>query len=225
VTPTPAEQVLVLKRCRTDDAGHCLGLRGGDVLITVDGTPWRGTATALQAHMARTGRATALGFQRAGVGFTVLTARVDLGQWARLPLDDTHTTLPDYAEGLRNWQIMADAYGNFDLFPVIPSIMALIAPPVWLAQGRLWAALVLFVMLATLALPVGVLLVAAIWVAVGVHLWRDGAGHQRVTLEMQGYCSAAILATKTEGQAIETWKSLNPRARFRFDPAQTPVLQ
>jgi hypothetical protein len=223
--PDTSAQVLVLKRCRTEDFGHALGLLAGDVLVSVDGAPWHGSAGVLQDRMARASGPTVLGFQRAGVGFSVLCSRADLGQWARIPANDSHMRLPDYSEGMRNWQIMADIRGAFDLFPVTPSIIALIAPPVWLAQGRLWAALGVFAALVALALPVGLPLLGPIWVAVGVHLWRDGAGHQRVALEVQGFYRAAILASRSEAEAIATWQSLQPKARFRFAPAQAPVLQ
>lgn len=214
--PDASAQVLVLKRCRSDDFGYSLGLLSGDVLVAVDGAPWHGSATTLQARMLRAAGPIALGFRRGGVGFYVLTSRADLGQWVRVPAQPEHAHLPDYAEGLRNWQIMSDARARFDLFPQTPSIMALIAPPIWLAQGRLWAGLVLFAALCAIARPVGLPLLAAIWLAVGVHLRREGAGHLRVALEMKGFFRSAILAARSESEAIAIWQTLHPGARFRF---------
>ncbi len=212
------EQVLVLNRCRMDDFGHWFGLRAGDVLLAVDGRPWRGTAAALQMQMARAGRPSALSFQRGAAVFTVLCERADLGRWAQEPPRSKLGPIPDCTETLRNWEIMVDTRGNHDLFAANPSWLALVAPPLWLAQARLWAALALFFAVAAVALPAGGVLVACVWLAAGLHLWRDGAVHQRVTLNDRGYRLAGVVAAPSEAAAMATWQALVPQARFRFSP-------
>lgn len=217
------EYMLVLDRCRMDDAGHLFGLRSGDILVGVNGVAWRGTAAALQMHMASAGQASTLTFQRGSTAFSVLVERADLGQWRREPLRAGLAEPFGNPEKLQNWEVMVDGRGNHDLFATAPSILALVAPPVWLAQTRLWAGLAVFAGVSTLALPVGVPLLACVWLVAGLHLWRDGAEHQRVALLMQGYRRAGIIAARNETGAVESWQALVPNARFRFAAPARPI--
>jgi len=87
------ESVLVLKRCRTEDAGHVFGLRGGDILLGVNGTAWRGSVAALQKRILQHPAPSALSFQRKDAVFTILTDRADLGQWQAEPVPQTLAAL------------------------------------------------------------------------------------------------------------------------------------
>jgi hypothetical protein len=214
----PPEQVLVLLRCRATDAGHGFGLRGGDILIGLDGAPWRGSAVTLQAQILRAGKDCALSFQRGAAVFTILCGRADLGQWRRVAPPEGLAPVPPCPESLRNWEIMADRRDMHDVFASVPTVLALVAPPLWLAQTRLWAGLALFAAAVALSMPVGWPLVACIWLAAGLHLWRDGAAHQRVALQMQGFRRVAIIAARSEAEAAMIWQRLVPEAKFRFAP-------
>ncbi len=219
MTEQPAtEQVLVLARCRAGDAGQALGLKAGDILVGLDGAPWRGSAVRLQAHILRAGKECALCFQRGEAVFTVLSARADLGQWRQIAPPEGGAAVPACRAGLCNWEIMADRRGNHDLFATVPGLLALIAPPIWLAQARLWPGLALFAAASALCMPVGWPLVACLWLAGGLHLWRDGASHQRIALQMQGFRRAGIIAAHSEAEAASTWQAIFPDAKFRFAP-------
>lgn len=221
-TPQSDGSVLVLTRCRGDDAGHLFGLRGGDILLGVDGHPWSGTSRALSRHFARQQRAVLLTFQRKEVVFSVLSERADLGWWNIQPRPATLAKLPDLSANLRMWEIVAQPSGAHDLFCLRRSTLALIAPPIWLAQARLWPGLALFGAVTALCLPVGPALVGLVWVAAGLHLWQAGPDHQRVALQAQGYSRRARIAAPTEAAAIATWANLSPKARFRYGPAPLP---
>jgi hypothetical protein len=218
--PPLPEQMLVISRCREGDIGLSFGLKAGDMLIGLNGQPWRGAAVSLQAQILRSGRDCALSFQRGNVAFTVLSSRADLGQWRKIPPPESVLPVPRGPDGLRNWEIMADRRNNHDLFACMPTLLALVAPPVWLAQARLWSGLALFAAAVALCLPVGLPLVIPIWLAAGLHLWRDGAAHRRVALQMQGFCRVGIIAARSEGEAALIWQSLVPDAKFRFAPAR-----
>ncbi|CUX82100.1 MAG: Protein of unknown function (DUF2628) [Roseibaca calidilacus] len=219
------ESVLVLKRCRTEDAGHVFGLRGGDILLGVNGTAWRGSVAALQKRILQHPAPSALSFQRKDAVFTILTDRADLGQWQAEPVPQTLAALPDTPETLRNWEIVASPRGGHDLFSTAPSLLALVAPPIWLAQSRLWSGLALFVAVCALGLPVGWPLIGCVWLAAGLHLWRNGVQHQRLALQLEGYSRAAIIAAASEASAMAGWRALNPNARFRFAAPPAPAKQ
>lgn len=214
--PAQPAQTLILARCRCNDAGHPLGLRNGDILLAVDGTPWVGSASELQDQLARSPRARQLSFQRGDTVFSVLSDRADLGQWTRKILPEPLPPPPPADDRLRNWEIWADLARNHDLFPARASWLALIAPPLWLAKSRLWAGLGLFGAVLALCLPVGPWLMAGVWICTGVHLWGEGASHRRVALQMQGYVRQGVIAARSEADAIAGWCKLSPEARFRF---------
>lgn len=217
--PAQPAQSLILARCRCNDAGHPLGLRNGDILLAVDGSPWHGSASELQDKLARSQKPPLLSFQRGDAVFAILSDRADLGQWDRKPVPEPlHPPVPA-DDRLRNWEIWADLDRNHDLFPARASWLALIAPPLWLAKSRLWAGLGLFGAVLALCLPVGPWLMAGVWICTGFHLWREGAAHRRVALQMQGLVRQGVIAARSEADAIAGWCKLFPEARFRF--AQT----
>jgi hypothetical protein len=222
-TAQSSGNVLVLTRCRADDPGHLFGLRGGDVLLGVDGHLWSGTSRALARHFTRQRRAVLLTFQRGEVVFSVLSERSDLGWWTMQPRPAALASLPEMTAPLGMWEIVAQPSGAHDLFCLQRSWLALITPPLWLAQARLWPGLALFAAAMALCLPVGPVLAMLVWIAAGLHLWQAGPDHRRVALQVQGYSRRARIAAPSEAAAIATWTMLSPKARFRYAPAPTPV--
>lgn len=212
---------LVLNRCRADDAGYPFGLHAGDRLIAVNGATWHGSASALQKIVSTHGQPSLLTFMRGDIVFSILSSRADLGSWDAKPALSEPTELPTLDSTLCNWEIMADKNGNHDLFAVNTSLLALVAPPVWLAQSRLWSGLAVFLTVIALSLPVGIALFPVVWFVAGVHLWRDGAEHLRIALQMRGYVRRGIVAATSEAEAVALWCRLVPQARFRFAHPQS----
>ena len=217
------DTVLVLTRCRAEDAGHIFGLRGGDMLRAVDGQAWGGSARALTRHLARRGRPVLLTFQRGQAVFSIQSSRADLGWWDTRPRPAQLPPLPGSAGRMQMWEIVAHPSGAHDLFCLHRPLLALVAPPLWLAQARLWPGLALLGAAMALCLPVGPALAALVWIAAGLHLWQSGPDHQRVALHLQGYGRRARIAAGSERDAIATWTALHPQARFRYAPAPAPA--
>ena len=210
-------QTLCLSRCKAGDHGHALGLKSGDLLIAVDGKRWTGTVAGLKARFSDISDDVALTFRRGDAVWTVLTHRLDLGQWTPtpLPVDTPAVTLA--TDVMCNWEIVANSDWTHDLFPLRPSLLALVAPGLWLAYHRLWTLLATLIAAMAVALPAGVALVIGLWFAVGLHLWRNGSAHIRVDRAASGYHRVAIIAARSESAAIATWTTLRPDARFRFE--------
>ncbi|MGP9805041.1 hypothetical protein [Paracoccus sp. NSM] len=219
------DTTLRLARCGARDAGAAYGLKRGDLLIGLDGAPWQGGADALSRRVAAAGRPVALTFQRGTALVTVMVRRADLGPWERAPLSQitpADQPLPDPL-GLVNWEIMRRADGTHELFSRSSSMLALIAPALWLAQMRLWTWLATLILALALALSGGPLLMLAVWFAAGLHLWRAAAGHLRAARLAEGYRPLGIIAARTEAEACRLWAELHPGARFRFGGAVPPA--
>nr|WP_111299273.1 hypothetical protein [Paracoccus saliphilus] len=215
--PADEPRTLRLSRCGARDHGSMLGLRTGDVLTGVDGTRWQGPAAALSARLAEAPGPLALTFLRDGALLTVLTRRGDLGAWDEVPAPEADIPAGPATAGLCNWEIMRRPDGTHDLFARRPSLLALVAPALWLAQVRLWTWFFTLVTALVLALPGGAPLMFAVWMAAGLHLWRSGDAHLRTARLVEGFYTAGILAARTEIEACNAWATLHPGAHFRFD--------
>lgn len=220
--PTPAAMTLCLFRCKSSDAGHLLGLKTGDVLVAVDGKTWAGGVTALMARFSQRSGPVALTFLRGDAVWTVLAERSDLGQWQQVPRPAGFSTPRIETELLCNWEIVANGDWTHDLFPLRPSVPALIAPAFWLAHRRLWTLLATLVAALAVALPAGIPLVIGLWVAAGLHLWRNGADHIRADRLAAGFHRVGMIAARSEAEAIETWRTLRPNSRFQFETSAEP---
>jgi hypothetical protein len=214
-----AAVTLCIGRCRATDPGHGLGLKSGDVLLGVDGKRWSGSLDSLKAHVSGQGRQIALTFQRGPAVWSVLTDRIDLAQWDRMPAPPAAAFTAFEPDLLCNWEIIANADWTHDLIPVRPSLAALLAPALWLAQQRLWTLLATLGAGLAVALPAGIPVMVALWAAAGVHLWRSGTDHIRADRAGAGFHRVGVVAARSELEAIAVWETLRPGSRFRFDTA------
>jgi hypothetical protein len=214
------DSTVTLARCGSRDAGHALALRRGDVLVGVDGTPWRGSADALGARLSGAERPLALSFLRGDVLFSVLSDRADLGLWDSAPVPPGPHALPQGTARLGNWVILQGPDERFEPVDSRHSLLALAFPALWLAQMRMWTWLATLAAALVVALAGGPLLVAVVWMASGIHLWRNGAAHLLADRHAAGFVRAGVLAAASENEARAIWSRLSPGARFRFDPAQ-----
>jgi len=210
-------RTLRLHRCGARDSGNALGLRRGDVLVGLDGAAWRGSPDAFRARFSAAGQPIALTFRRGDSHFTVLADRPDLGPWESVPADAAPAALPAGVERLCNWEILVHPDGSHDLVALRPSLLALLAPLLWLAQMRLWTLSATLAAGMAVALPGGALLVAGVWIASGLHLWRTGDKHLRAARLAEGYRKVGVIAAMHEDEARVAWTALEPDARFRFD--------
>ena len=111
---------------------------------------------------------------------------------------------------------MAAPDGRYDLQPVPPSILSLVATAVWLLQMRLWGLAAALTAAVALALMVSPWLAVAVHLLASVHVWRSGAAYVRADRRMRGLHPAATLAARSESGAHAAWLALHPRGHFLF---------
>jgi hypothetical protein len=197
--------------------GRLLCLEEGDLLCAVNGQPFDGDEKALAERMAAGGgKPQALTFRRAGNLFTVLSPTARLGVWEPV-LAPAETGLskinPDV---LTNWEILADGENAYDLQPTSPGILALIAPPVWLLQMRLWVPAAALTAAGMVALAVSPLMLLAVYIAGGLHIWHAGPRYFRKDRVARGMSPRVVLAAPSEKAAHAAFSRLEPAARFAF---------
>lgn len=207
---------------------QALGLRAGDVLEAINGRPFRGDEAALRARFAeRGGKPLALGFRRGTETFLVLAMTARLGRWEAVPCP-----LPEAAEGgrvdpedLQNYQVMRSESGVYDLYPTVPSVLAMIAPPLWLLQMRLWAQGATVVAALAASAVVMPVLAAVVWVAAGLWVRRMAATFLRADRAARGLRFDGVIAARGEADAHSAHVGRHPGDRYLFAPAAPATEQ
>lgn len=224
-TPQPAPVTLRLRAVPAASAGRALCLRAGDVLVAVNGRAFTGDGPTLARRFAaRSGQTLALTFRRGDQVLTVLCADPAPGQWETIPAPPPEEGLAGLdPDGLRNWEILRGPDGTYDLHPLRPSMAALLAPPLWLLQMRLW---VPFATLAT-ALAAGALVAfwvpLLVWGASVLHIRHAAPAYVRLDRAARGLTIHAVHAARTEAEAHAVHRRLHPADRFLFDAAPQAV--
>lgn len=219
----PTETMETALRLRGDGltpAGLRLGLRGGDVLERINGLPFRGNEAALQQRFAAAaGKPQALGFRRGAEEILVLADRAALGRWESIPCPPADTAAEVHRidpAGLQNYEVMRSGDGVYDIYPMKPSVMAMIAPPLWLLQMRLWvqgATLVAGLVAAAVVTP---WLAAAVWLAAGVWVRDSANAFLRMDRLGRGLGFAAVIAARNEAEAHRKHLVAQPGDRNLF---------
>lgn len=227
-TAIPVTMALRLRGGAMEPAGQALGLRAGDMLEAINGRAFRGDEAALRARFAaREGKALALGFRRGAEGFLVLAETARLGRWEAVacPLpEDTEGGRID-PEDLRNFAVMRSEAGVYDLYPAQASLLAMVAPPVWLMQMRLWAqgaTVVAALAAAAVAMPV---LAAVVWVAAGLWVRRSAGAFLRADRMGRGLRFDGVLAARGEAEAHAAHLARYPADRYLFASAAPAAEQ
>lgn len=221
IPPPKAESTVRLRDNGAGAEGRRLGLRGGEVLLAINGRPFRGTDDMLARRFdARGGKPLALTFARGMDEFVVLTETHKLGRWeiiAAGPMPEGEGTRID-PDGLRNFEVMRSEAGVYDLYPVTPPLTAVLAAPLWLLQMRLWApgaTLVAGMAAAGLVTP---WLAGVVWLAAGLWVRRAAAYFVRADRRGRGLAWEGMIAAQSEAEAHQKHLARFPGDRNLFAP-------
>src|SRR6056300_420704 len=163
--PTPEQTPLFCARLTavTREGAH-LGLALNDILIAINGVPFAHEKKDLPYHLTHLvrGRA-ALTFRRDNDDFTVIATTPALGAWDPEPAMQSVVKKRISAAALTNWEIYTCDDGTYDLQAMSPSLLALIAAPLWLAQARLWIPLATISSVTIITSPFGFFMASAVY--------------------------------------------------------------
>lgn len=215
------QKLLILET--VDRLGIGLGLRAGDTLVAINGVAFQGDASELQERFAW-GRRLALTFLRAGQYMTVLSQTADLGKWDHrahdIKLTDFNRIDPDY---LSNWEVFRSADGLYDVQRLDRSLLALMAPPLWLLQMRMWRPLAAWIAMSLFAGIAGLWAVVAVQIFMGVLFWRSGPDFVRADRRIRGLEPLVILAARSESAAHADINRLYPDLVWVCAPVKTAL--
>ncbi len=224
--PSAAEpsQTVKLAGRRLTATGVSLGLRPGDVLAAINGKPFVGTKTQLNDRFREVrGRPLALTFKRGELDITVLTEHSDLGRWEPAPAVTNWSGDRQDPEALRNWEILRGEDGRYDLHPLKPGVAALVFPPLWLMQNRLWAHAAAIVAVVAVAAAIWWVLVPFVYVFSGVIVRATGPLLFRLDRISMGLVPYATVAARTESGAHIAYGKIDPKGHFLYGKPQSQV--
>lgn len=205
--------------------GRALGLRPGDLLLRLDGQEFDGRTATLQARF-RDGAEHALCLWRAGEPWQVLSRTPALGRWRSAASPDPAPGAPP-ADALRNWEVMVDPAGRYDVQPCRASWLALLVP-LYLIQMRLWGALALWAALCALCLPLGWIAGGLVQAVIWLYFWRAAPSLVRADRGARGFRLWRVIAARGEAALHRQMQGLAPTLRFvhaRPDPAPPPQAE
>lgn len=224
IPPPKAESTLRLRDNGAGAEGRRLGLRGGEVLLAINGRPFRGDDDMFNRRFdARAGKPLALTFARGTEEFTVLAETGKLGRWeiiaaGPLPETDEGAARID-PEALRNFEVMRSDKGIYDLYPAVPPVLAALAAPVWLLQMRIWAPGATLVAALAASALVSPWLASLVWLAAGLWVRRAAAYFVRSDRKLRGLAWDGMIAARTEAEAHAKHLARYPGDRNLFAPA------
>lgn len=217
--PQPATGSLVLSQANR--LAGALGLRAGDRLIAVNGLPVPPDPASLATRVVPPDRPAALTLERSGKVWTVLSETATLGTWRPGPAPHDHPEDPGrriHPETLRNWEILRAPDGRYDLQPVALPLMALVAPPLWLMQTRLWGGLATWGALVLLGIPLGWPAMLALHAIASVYFWKSGPALWRADRLARGLMPDGVMASASETALHAQIRDLHPGAVYLHMP-------
>lgn len=195
--------------------GAYLGLALNDILIAVNGVPFAHPKADLPRALSQLvrGRA-ALTFRRDNDDFTVIATTPALGAWDPEPAMQSVVKKRISAAALTNWEIYTCDDGTYDLQPMSPSLLALIAAPLWLAQARLWIPLATIMSVTIITSPFGFFMASAVYGLASVYVWRMSQTLFRADREGKGYERTLVMAAPSETAVHEYLNKWKPELAY-----------
>lgn len=202
---------LVLLRARR--SAVTMGLKAGDVLFSVDGTPPLGEKR-LPAGPGADGLPPLLGLMRDGEPRFVRAIPRDLGRWR----DDKSTLeregLPEMPLHALNWEVWTGGENSYDALRSRPGLEAAFVP-FYLAKMRLWEPLALWGAIVVLSMMLGVVLGTLVQLSAWLLFWRVAPDLVRKEWVAQGLRPGLVLAAPSERVLHSEVARLLPQLRFR----------
>ena len=211
--------VLRLLSPGTTPKGVSLCLKSGDLITALNGAPLHFEGAEIAAAITEAkGNPVALTVQRGGKGYNVLTDSARLGPWEPLAAVADAGTARINPDVLRNWEILRGPGGIYDIQPLSPSPLALLLPPLWLLQMRLWIPGAALIAAGMVAAAVSPLMFIAVYLTAGLHIWHTGTRYFRKDRLGRGMSPVMVLAAPSERAAHATYARFEPAGRFVFAP-------
>ena len=227
-----ANTYLVIKELRSISRARSLRLQPEDLIIAIDGEPFQKDIDTFLDIMFECDpeHGVVLSIWRQGVIFNVI-ARGPLGcvlEHAKPELAEQATA--DFAgvvvepqENYTTYEVLRDIFRNCIVLDTRLSPMAMIFPPLWCIQNRLWEVLVAVFLVYGITLAVHWVLFVIAYVVLGIYFRKAHLVLRRSFAMMRGRHIWLVLAAKSELEAQRLCRKLDAKSIFVPDLVGPPV--
>ena len=229
----PATTYLVVKELRTISRARSLRLQPEDLIVAIDGAPFHQDIETFLDIMfecdPENGRV--LTIWRKGILFNVLArgplgcvlehAKPDVSDKAT---DDFQTFDVEPIESYITFEVLRDIYRNCMVLDTRLSPMAMIFPPLWLMQNRLWEVLIATFLIYGSTLAVHWVLFVLAYVLLSMYLRKAHLVLRRSFAMMRGRHIWLVVAEKSELEVQRLCRRMDPKCVFVPDLVGPPVV-
>ena len=227
-----ANTYLVIKELRSISRARSLRLQPEDLIIAIDGEPFQKDIDTFLDIMFECDpeHGVVLSIWRQGVILNVI-ARGPLGcvlEHAKPELAEQATA--DFAgvvvepqENYTTYEVLRDIFRNCIVLDTRLSPMAMIFPPLWCIQNRLWEVLVAVFLVYGITLAVHWVLFVIAYVVLGIYFRKAHLVLRRSFAMMRGRHIWLVLAAKSELEAQRLCRKLDTKSIFVPDLVGPPV--
>ena len=229
-----ASTYLSIKELRAISRARSLRMQADDLIVAIDGVPFHKDIETFLDIMFEcdpdNGRV--LTIWRNGVLFNVI-ARGPLGcvlEHAKPEVSDKATAdfegySVDPIETYTTFEVLRDIYRNCMVLDTRLSPMAMIFPPLWLLQSRLWEVLVATFLIYGATLAVHWLLFVIAYVILSVYFRKAHLVLRRSFSMMRGRHIWMVVAEKSELETQRLCRRMDPKCVFVPDLVGPPVVE
>ncbi|MCH2076596.1 MAG: hypothetical protein MK180_06880 [Rhodobacteraceae bacterium] len=219
-TEKSAQTVMRLERISR--YGQVMGLRPGDLLLTIDGRRAGAKASRGRGETVAGNTRALLGLARGKAVWFVFSNVASLGAWAMVEHADPAPALPQAPTLARNWEVWCTDAGTYDLCRATPGLEDALVPYV-LIKMRLWEACALWSTLLVVSVMLGGVLGIGLQVISWVYFWRMAPDLVRREWLLQGMHVSHVLAARSEQAAHRAVGTIAPDLTSRYGPVSTPA--
>ena len=229
----PATTYLLIKELRAISRARSLRLQPEDLIVAIDGAPFHKDIESFLDIMfecdPENGRV--LTIWRKGTLFNVLArgplgcvlehAKPDVSDKAT---DDFQTFNVEPIESYITFEVLRDIYRNCMVLDTRLSPMAMIFPPLWLMQNRLWEVLIATFLIygSTLAVHWALFIIA--YVLLSMYFRKAHLVLKRSFAMMRGRHIWLVVAEKSELEVQRLCRRMDPKCVFVPDLVGPPVV-
>ena len=228
-----ATTYLMVKELRTISRARSLRLQAEDIIVAVDGLPFYKDIESFLGIMfecdPENGRV--LTIWRQGVLFNVIArgplgcvlehAKPDVSEKAT---EDFKTYTVDPIENYVTFEVLRDIFRNCMVLDTRLSPMAMIFPPLWLMQNRLWEVMIATFLIYGSTLAVHWVLFIIAYIVLGLYFRKAHLVLRRSFAMMRGRHIWMVVAEKSELETQRLCRRMDPKCVFVPDLVGPPVV-
>ena len=228
-----ATTYLMIKELRTISRARSLRLQPEDIIVAVDGDPFHKDIESFLDIMFECDpeNGKVLTIWRSGILFNVI-ARGPLGcvlEHAKSDVSEKATEdfkryTVDPIETYATFEVLRDIFRNCIVLDTRLSPMAMIFPPLWLMQNRLWEVLIATFLIYGSTLAVHWLLFVIAYVVLSIYFRKAHLVLRRSFAMMRGRHIWLVVAEKSELETQRLCRRMDPKCVFVPDLVGPPVV-